>query len=109
MAANTTVWPKLPTRVMGAGGPIKIRQLKKLKHKDGTICWGTWDDSTRTIRIDGTAPPEHRWRVYFHEWTHAAIDDSGIGNLLADGAIETLCDAVATARLQEMRHQLLTP
>jgi hypothetical protein len=100
------IWPPIPTLVRGTGGTITVRCVKKVKHTDGTECWGEWDEAKRTIRIDKTAKPEHQWRVLFHELTHAALGDAGIENLFDPAGVETLCDALATARMQEFRGQL---
>jgi len=80
-----------------------VRLIKVVKQDEGLLCWGTWEASTRMIRLERAAPPEHRWRVLYHEWAHAVLDDSGITNLLTPDAVEMLCDAFATARMQELR------
>ena len=98
-------WPRIPTKTHGAGGPIRIKLVQSIK-RDGVACWGIWDDSTRTVTLDRTARVEHKWRILFHELTHAALDDAGISNLLSKEAVESLCDAMANSRLQEMRAQL---
>jgi hypothetical protein len=56
--------------------------------------------------MDRSAVPAHKWRVFFHEMVHAALDDAGLSNLLSADAVESICDAIATARLQELRGQL---
>lgn len=99
-------WPPLPSLVQGAGGPIRVRMVKRAKGDDGEACWGTWQPSTRTIRIERGANPAHRWKTYWHEWMHSAIDDAGLCHLLSAEAQETLADAVATARMAELRGQL---
>lgn len=99
-------WPPLPTVMHGAGGPIRVRQVKRVHTDDHMAAWGTWEDGTRTIRIERGAMPQHRWRVLFHEWAHSVLDDSGVGNLFTAGGTETLCDAIATARMAEMRGTL---
>ena len=98
-------WPAIPTLIRGAGGPIKVRCVKHVR-PEGVECWGVWNDATRTIRLDKTALIEHQWRVLFHELAHAAIGDAGIENLFDEQGVETLCDALATARIQELRGQL---
>lgn len=99
-------WPVVPRLWRGAGGPITVRLRRRPKHEDGTEVWGLWDDAARRITIDGTAKREHQWRVLFHELTHAALHDSGIENLLEAKAVEAICDAISTARYQEMRGNL---
>lgn len=100
-----TDWPPLPTLIRGVGGPIKVRRVRRAQVQ-GTPCWGVWDDAKRIITIDRTAKIEHQWRVLFHELMHAALHDAGIENLFDPKGIETLCDCVATARIQEMRGEL---
>ena len=99
-------WPKLPRVMQGVGGPITVRTIKRVRGDDGVIAYGTWDAGARIIRIEQGSKPAHRWRVLFHEWTHAVLDDSGVANQLSEAGNETLCDAMATARIIEMRDQL---
>lgn len=101
-------WPALPKGFHGAGGPVRVRMVKKEETHDGTACWGTWEPSTRIIRIVRSAPPQHRWRVYFHEWMHSCLDDSGIAQQLSDAGQEALCEAYATARMAEMHAERAT-
>lgn len=93
--------PPLPTRVEGAAGPIKVVRVKGPIVHDDADCWALWDSATRTIRIDRKANPRHRWELYFHELTHAALFDSGVKHKLNDGTHEAVCDAVATAMMRE--------
>lgn len=99
-------WPPIPTLLRGAGGPITVRKRKKPRHKDGDEVWGLWDGAARRITIDSTAKIEHQWLVLFHELTHAALHDAGVENLMDDAGVEAICDAMATARIQEMRGEL---
>lgn len=95
-------WPALPKTVYGAGGSIAVREVAQPKSDEGEDAFGTWEPETRTIEIEAGSNPRHKWHVYYHEWMHAVLADSGLVNLLADDAQETLCDAVATARVVEM-------
>ncbi len=99
-------WPAIPKSVRGAGGPIKVRLVQKIVSDEHGDCWGEWEPGKRLVRIEKGAPPQLRWKVLFHELTHAALDDAGVSNLLSFDGVESLCDAMATARLQEMRGQL---
>lgn len=99
-------YPDVPRLVRGVGGAIRVRLVKRPRHRDGAEVWGLWDDGKRLITIDATASREHRWRVLFHELAHAAIADAGIENVLDGSYVELLCDAFATARLCEMRGEL---
>ena len=98
-------WPAIPRLLRGAGGPIKVRLVKQVR-RTLPAAWGQWNDATRTIRIDKAATPEHRWRVLFHELTHAALNDAGIENMTNEAALEAFCDAIATAAIQAMRGEL---
>ena len=94
-------FPRLPKTVMGIGGPVVIKhRTETVKVTDAEV-WGSWDDSTRTIDIDTRVGMEHQWRVYYHEWMHACLADSGLENLFPDATVEALCDAVSTARMIE--------
>lgn len=106
MTTRRIRWPALPTVVQGAGGPIRVRMVKRATGNDGEACWGTWEPSSRTIRLERGASLEHRHRVLFHELTHAAIDDAGLCHLLTAEAQETLCDCISSARMAELRASL---
>jgi Zn-dependent peptidase ImmA (M78 family) len=60
-----------------------------------------WDSYDRTITIQESLSPRNRWATLYHEFTHVALHDSGFANMLTDNQIETLCDAIATARMRE--------
>jgi Zn-dependent peptidase ImmA (M78 family) len=95
-------YPALPATVEAPGGTITVLLKPTLRHADGTDCWGLWDASTRTIEIaTATAVKRHQWRTLFHELTHAALDDAGISQGMTDAMQETLCEALATARMRE--------
>lgn len=98
-------WPPIPSLIRGSSGPIKVRRVKKAI-ANGQDCWGHWNDAKRLITIDKTAAIEFQWRVLFHELAHAALSDAGTENLMEDQAVEAVCDAVATARMQELRGEL---
>lgn len=98
-------WPSLPKTVRAPGGPITVRQVKAVK-SDGQSCWGTWQPDTRVIRIERGAAPQYRWHTYFHELAHAWAHDSGLEELFTHEGIESLCQMLATARIQEMRGEL---
>lgn len=95
-------WPPLPRRLKGAGGPITVRLVKRVR-VEGESCWGSWEPSTRTVRLEKGAPIEHQWRTLHHEWMHAVLHDSGIQELLSEEGQEALCQAIACARIAEMR------
>lgn len=101
-----TKWPTLPKSVRCAGGPVKVRMCKRITAEDGDACWGLWDASTRTIRVERGGTPQNRWHTFFHEWMHAVLTDSGFGEMFTKEGNEALCQAVAAARVQEMRGDL---
>jgi Zn-dependent peptidase ImmA (M78 family) len=90
---------------MGAGGMINVKVLRKVL-VEGVECSGSWQASTRSVELASKDPPSYQWRTLFHELTHAAMDDSGVSNFLNKEGEEALCDAMATAWIQAMRHHL---
>lgn len=95
-----TKFPRLPKVVQAAGGPVKVVLATKLR-SGNRACWGLWDDAARTISLERRATMAHKWRVFYHELAHVALSDAGLDNALDEKVIETLCDAVASARWQE--------
>ena len=85
---------------MAPGGPITVTVVAKLQDA-GVDCWGMWRLDERTITIERHRSRKHMWSTLFHELTHAALDDSGLSNMLTDQQQEMLCDALATARMRE--------
>jgi len=96
-------WPAIPKRLTAPGGEISVRIVAQPSNDAGAVAWGTWEESIRVIEIQKNVPVGFQWRVLFHEWGHAVIDDSGLKHLLTDESQETLCDAFATARWVEMQ------
>ena len=95
-------YPDLPTKIMGMAGPITIRmRTARATIREDKDTWGTWDESTRMIDVDAGATKAHQWRILYHELAHSMLADSGIENMFADNIIETICDAVASARMRE--------
>jgi Zn-dependent peptidase ImmA (M78 family) len=102
MLTRTVSLPTLPRVVQGAGGPIRVRLVKVAALEDKVPCWGVWEPERRLVKIDRAAPKAHQWRILYHELTHAALHDAGLSHLLTDDAEESLCDAMATARMAEL-------
>lgn len=96
-------WPPIPATVQGLGGPITVKLIPNPKDEDGAELWGSWEQSTRVIEIDAGAPIEFQHHTLGHELCHATLGDSGLVNLLEEKLIEALCDALGSARVQEMR------
>ncbi len=68
---------------------------------DGSVNLGEYAHETRTIRLSSRLRGRQRWHTFYHEWVHAALTDSGLWNQLSTAKAETLCDALATARVRE--------
>lgn len=100
MKPPAIAFPKLPARLMAPGGEVLVR-IKRQPKVDKQDVWGSWDESTRVIEIDGTAPPAHQWHTLYHELTHVALADAGADELMTEDLVEMLCDAVSTARMRE--------
>ena len=92
-------WPAIPTRVQGAGGPIRVRLVKRPTSDEGDECWGTWCEETRTIHLARGAKPGHRWKTFVHELVHAAVSDTGLHDLLSHDGEEALCNGIAGAAM----------
>lgn len=93
--------PAFPALVMGLGGPIAVEVVDRLTDEDGGHCWGIWHPPQRKVRIEKNPSRDHMWATLYHELTHAALDDSGLANLLTEPQQEAICDAFATARMRE--------
>ena len=94
-------YPALPRTVMGLSGPITVQIVDRLHDDDGTHCWGLWQQVGRRVQVERSTDKAHQWNVLFHELVHAALDDSGVANLLTEPHVEALCDAIASARMRE--------
>ncbi len=92
-------YPPMPKMIGAPGGPIRVRLVKRERADSGEPAWGTWEPATRTIRIERGAPVAQRWRTFWHEWTHAMMDDQGIGELLSEPGAESLCQAIRTGMM----------
>lgn len=93
--------PALPKTVMAPGGPVTVEVCDKLTDEDGAHCLGLWLSRERRIKVERHPQPRQMWLVFYHELVHAALDDSGLSNLLTEPQQEALCDALATARMRE--------
>lgn len=60
-----------------------------------------FDLAARTIEVATTATKRHQWRTLYHELAHAALDDSGVSQGMSEAMQETICEAMATARMRE--------
>jgi hypothetical protein len=91
----------LPKQVMGMAGPIAVEVCDKLTDEDGSHCLGLWIFRERRIKLERHANMQQVWATFYHELVHAALDDSGLSNLLTEPQQEALCDALANARIRE--------
>jgi hypothetical protein len=111
--AREVVWPALPDAVDAPLGPVRVRRAAApLTTPDGDRCGGYFWGDNREIVIEACRQPENEWRVFWHEWTHAVLTDLDV--VLPDGPDyhnspeERVCNAIALARVQEMRAALPT-
>lgn len=102
-------WPPLPKTVRGAGGPIRVKLVDAIEPDagkaagDNSQTFGIWEGHKRLIRIVASLDLAFQWSVLYHELVHAALFDSGLTNLMTHENEEALADAIATARIAEMR------
>lgn len=101
MPSSRKTFPALPKTVSAPGGEVSITLVEKLRHPDGDECWGIWDESIRVITLDQTGTRRHLWKVLYHELAHVALSDAGLDNGMSYELVETVCDAIASARMRE--------
>ncbi len=92
--------PPLPRSVFHPLGSIPVLLVVDLKDADGADVFGLWDGFERVIRIRKNMSPLNRWLTLVHERTHAELSEIGIA--LSTDQEEAICNAIATARVQEM-------
>lgn len=98
-----TPLPSLPRAVVSALGPVRVvRAVRIVNNK--IECNGLWDPNTRTITVRTRLPREKAWWVFFHERTHMELEELGVQLPLE--LEELVCDAMATARVAELRRRL---
>lgn len=96
-------FPPIPHTVQGMGGPIAVKMILHPTDEEGEELWGSFEAHSRTIEIELEASREFQWHILGHELCHAALFDSGLLNTISDAGQEALCDALGSARIQEMR------
>lgn len=98
-------YPPLPKIVRCMGGDVPVAQVGRKKIQEwadkGEELFGYYHEKDRYICILKSMPAEQRWRVFYHEWVHVVLEDSGLANGLAPELEEALCDAIASARMRE--------
>ena len=103
--AKRLVLPPIPDAVATQLGPVPVNVVKKLHYrKDGKKqeMFGRFRAMSRTIEINEDIAPVMRWQTFFHEWMHVVMTDAGLHNVFTPEQQETICDAVATARVAEL-------
>jgi hypothetical protein len=98
-------WPKVPRIIEGMAGPVRVRFVRRVRVK-GESCWGSWQAEKRLITLDASAPREHQWMTFFHEYTHSGLADSGIEMQVSDAGIEAICQTAASMQMRLMRARL---
>ena len=86
------------------GQPWKVKRVKKLEH-EGEPCFGLCDPDERTIYIKSGITKLQAERVFWHEYTHARLYESGV--TLNTGGIsalaeEVICDTIANLMAYEL-------
>lgn len=100
-------YPPIPKVMRCPGGDVAVTLGSKeamLKVSDpGEEVFGFYNEADRFILIRKSLTAEQKWRVFYHEWVHVLLEDSGLTHsLTADGKQEeAICDAVAAARMRE--------
>lgn len=101
--------PPLPTSVLTTHGEVAVIIVPDLRDPDDTTkpLYGYWDCFARTISIRAGMHPTASWLTLFHEKTHADLSEIGVA--LAEEMEEVICNAIAAARLAELRATLEKP
>ncbi len=97
-----TRYPKLPSRVMCAGGWVPVRLVRGLTRGNANEeLLGLAEYRPRRISIEASMTREQQWEVFYHELMHMTLYDSGLANLFKTKVKEAVCDAAAVARMRE--------
>lgn len=101
--------PPLPVSVLTTHGEVAVVIVAGLSDPDdpNLPLYGYWDCFARTISIRAGMHPTAAWLTLFHEKTHADLSEIGVA--LAEEAEEVICNAIAAARLAELRATLEPP
>jgi hypothetical protein len=87
---------KLPTEWPGVNGPLVVSRPKQVSPDD----LGMYTNEDRVIQVQKSLRRLVAWRVFFHEWAHAALDDCGVA--LTHDQEEAVCQAIAAGRMAEL-------
>ncbi|MBA3836488.1 MAG: hypothetical protein C0499_02360 [Zymomonas sp.] len=94
-------YPALPSEIEGPAGTVIVTLTKAKVTFEGAECGGLWDAGRREITLDAKESRRNQWKYYYHEWGHVMLCDSGLDNAIPADIQETICDAIATARMRE--------
>lgn len=87
------------------GGDVAVTLASKTEMQKvsdpGEEVLGYYHERDRFVMILRSLTAEQRWRVYWHEWAHVLLEDSGLSNGITLELEEALCDAIAAARMRE--------
>jgi hypothetical protein len=97
-------FPPLPRLIVGAGGSARVVRPARITN-NAIRCNGLWMPDSRTIAVVRGLSRERAWWVFFHERSHMELEDGGVKNL-PEPDEEAICDAMANARLAELRLRL---
>ena len=98
-------YPPIPKVMKCPGGDVAVTLATKAKMQEvsdpGEEVLGYYHERDRYVMILKSLSAEQKWRVYWHEWAHVLLEDSGIANGLTLELEEALADAIAAARMRE--------
>jgi Zn-dependent peptidase ImmA (M78 family) len=94
--------PALPASVPSAMGAIPVEIVEALKLNDEALC-GRFSWQKRLIQVEQKMTREAQWYTLYHEMVHVALSDSGVAQVLDERQTEAVCDALALARLEELK------
>lgn len=103
MTARRPQLPPIPRTVESAAGPIVVHRPASLAYQ-GDDCDGLWDPIGRIISVRKGLSRQRGWWTFFHERTHAELEDSAVRMPLATE--EAVCNAMADARLADLWRQV---
>lgn len=94
--------PPLPTTVFSTHGEIAVQLVDDLRDPENVNerLFGYWDAFARVISVRAGMHPTTMWLTLIHEQTHADLSEIGIK--LTEDQEESVCNAIASARVAEM-------
>lgn len=87
---------QVPSRVPLGGRSIKIEYHDRLHDSEGHSIWGEYTSGEYTIKISKSRPlsPADVWNTLHHELVHAALDLSGVENVLGEKREEAVAHCI---------------